>query len=218
MGHPLSLKHFALFVITFCCLGFFPVYAEVLNPIYQAEVPVDSRSKPVWKAAIVKAFKQVLTQKVGDVSILSEKEVQPWIVHPAPMIRSYRYFFGLDEWGQKGLHLKVTFNAKGIEHLLQQVKKRKGHMSHAKWVSLKIVGINNFDAYGNLMNYMRGLKLIKRVDVLDISADEVVLKVRLMGSLGMLEQTMNESTHLMLIAAGEDWQEKDRFDLRYRYQ
>lgn len=88
--------------------------AVTVDGLYEAKVPVESKSQEVWEDAAKRALQEVLTKVSGHLSVLTVEELAA--VNPRRMLASYGYLW---ESGTESLVLQAEFDSKQINKFLQ---------------------------------------------------------------------------------------------------
>lgn len=103
-------------MLSFICTA--AAYADVVDNLYIAEVPVENQDRDTRQTAIATGMRDVLLRVSGRSLVLTVTTVEAALLQPTRYVQRYRYF-ERKVAGVQQKHLRVEFDKKAINKLLR---------------------------------------------------------------------------------------------------
>lgn len=126
IGITVSCQGAVIFVKNLCKLGFFfglllafgPLFANHVDDLYSARLPVPSRSDVQRKQMLPKAIEQVLIKVSGNTDIAQVDKIKEVFSHPENYLDTYSYEL-IGKEGAEQLMLVASFDPQQVKSLLR---------------------------------------------------------------------------------------------------
>ncbi len=188
------------------CLLFLPFALSMAETasLYSFDVPVKGQSKAERSEAIRKALVGVLVNVSGNPEIETSGRFDAIYARASTFVLRYRYLPLIDEqlW-EEGYRqmLRVDFDEDSVLRLLRESEfAASGGAALTTLVSLTVTKVSSIEDYAAVIDYLKSLHEVTRVQVEEVDPVKIVLRLEIQGDIMGLEHAIDEGNLLVSAA------------------
>lgn len=181
--------------------------APVLDDPYSATVAVPDQSEAARRPAIHDALQSVISTLSNDPSLNHDSDTSILLEHPEQYVESFSYITDPDQ--DNGLEIVVHFDRAALKPFFVQA-----HTEKEQSMNIQISGIASAQDLNAMTQYLKQLRNIQSVSVIQVNGVDVVLSLVLSADENVFLQTLQVDQRLALLNAN-DGQEKSA--LRFKW-
>ena len=146
---------------------------------YSVSVPVAAQSAPDLQQAAALGLHTVVEHITGRGDADSNPAMSAAFAGADHYLEQYRYERNAaDTTGATPWLAQMRFSAAAVNQLLRNA----GLSGSAESMVLRVTGVENFDDYAGLLNYLAQLAVIRVANPIRVASDEVTLQLKIQGT------------------------------------
>lgn len=161
------------------------VHAEAAPDPYAVSVPVAGQSAPDLQRAAALGLRELAVRISGRSDLDNNPAMSSAFASADRYLDQYRYERNTtDAAGTTPWLAQLHFSAAAVTQLLRNA----GLSGSAENIVLRVTGIESFDDYAGLLNYLARLTAIRGASPMRVANDEVTLQLKIQGNTEQLER------------------------------
>jgi hypothetical protein len=189
--------HWVWLVAALLMAGF--AHAQAAPDLYAISVPVSGQNSADLQRAAAQGLRELVVRLTGRSDVENNAALNSAYAGADRYLEQYRYERNAtDSAGATPWLAQLRFSAASVNDLLRNA----GLFGGAASVVLRVTGIESFDDYAALLNYLSRLAVIKGVSPVQVTNDEVTLQLKMQGSAEQLVQQFAVEKRLTPTADG----------------